>query len=294
MPRKPRLHVPGGLYHVILRGNDRQAIFFDTDDRQRWESLVADGLDEHRHRIHAYCWMTNHVHMAIQCHDRPLSGFMRCIASQYARSTNKKMGRTGHLFERRHRAILVQADSYLQELVRYIHLNPVRAGMVEAIADYPWCSHRAYLTGTPPDWLTLDWVLSAFGESLADARHQYARFMRIDCPTSIWQKFREGSDNDHRVLGDDGFIASLEHDVAQPAVRQTLTELTQVICRQHDVSAAELKSSSRERKYSAVRAEIGLAAIENGIASNAEIARYFVRNQSGTSRAINQLRRQRK
>jgi REP element-mobilizing transposase RayT len=294
MPRKPRLHAPGGLYHVILRGNDRQAIFFDTDDRRRWESLIADGLDEHGHRIHAYCWMTNHVHMAIQCHERPLSGFMRLVASQYARSTNKKMQRTGHLFERRHRAILVQADSYLQELVRYIHLNPVRAGMVEAAADYQWCSHRAYLTGSPPDWLTLSWVLSAFGESPADAHRQYARFMRIDCPTSISQKFREGSDDDHRVLGDDGFIASLEHDVPKPAAQQTLAELAQVICQQHDVSAAELKSSSRERKYSAIRAEIGLAAIEKGIASNAEIARHFNRNQSGLSRAINRLRRQRK
>ena len=294
MPRKPRLHVPGGLYHVILRGNDRQPIFFDTDDRQKWESLIEDGLDEHGHRLHAYCWMTNHVHMAIQCHKRPLSEFMRLVASQYARSTNKKMQRTGHLFERRHRAILVQADAYLKELVRYIHLNPLRAGMVEAIADYPWCSHQAYLTGSPPDWLTLDWVLSAFGESLGDARRQYARFMRIDYPTSISQQFRDGSDADQRVLGDDEFIASLAHDMTQPSARQTLAELSHDICQKHDVSAAELKSFSRERKYSAIRAEIGLAAIENGIASNAEIARYFNRNQSGLSRAISRLRRQSK
>jgi len=152
----------------------------------------------------------------------------------------------------------------------------------------------AYLTGSPPDWLTLDWVLSAFGKSPPDARRQYARFMRIECPASIWRKLREGSDDDHRVLGDDGFIASLGHDVTQPAAQQTLAELTQVMCQKHDVSAAELRSSSRERKYSAIRAETGLAAIEKRIASNAEIARYFNRNQSGLSRAINRLRRQRK
>jgi len=293
MPRKPRLHVPGSLYHVILRGNDRQAIFLDTEDRRRWESLIEEGLNVHRHRIHAYCWMTNHVHMAIQCHERPLSGFMRFIASQYARSTNKKMSRTGHLFERRHRAILVQADSYLKELIRYIHLNPLRAGMVETLADYQWCSHQAYLTGSPPSWLTLDWVLSAFGDSLADARRQYARFMQIDCPNSERQKFRDGSDDDHRVLGDDGFIASLKHVVTQPAAQQTLAELTQVICQKYHVSAAELKSVSRERRYSAIRAEIGLAAIDTGIASNATIAHFFNRNQSGMSRAISRLRRQR-
>ena len=134
MPRKPRLHVPGGLYHVILRGNDRQNIFFDTEDRRRWESLIEEGLRRYKHRIHAYCWMTNHVHMAIQCHDVPLSGFMSLVASRYARSTNKKVNRTGHLFERRHRAILVQADSYLKELVRYIHFNPVRSGLVDDMA----------------------------------------------------------------------------------------------------------------------------------------------------------------
>lgn len=219
---------------------------------------------------------------------------MRLVASQYARSTNKKMQRTGHLFERRHRAILVQADAYLKELVRYIHLNPLRAGMVEAIGDYPWCSHQAYLTGGPPDWLTINWVLSAFGESLGDARRQYARFMRRDYPASVVQQFRAGSDADQRVLGDDAFITSLALDMTQPSAQQTLAELSHGICQKHGVTLDVLKSLSRERKYSAIRAEIGLAAIENGIASNAEIARYFNRNQSGLSRVINRLRRQSK
>ena len=291
MPRKPRLHVPGGLYHVILRVNNRQAIFFDSDDRRRWESLIEAGLGKYLHRIHAYCWMTNHVHMAIQCHERPISDFMRFIASQYSRATNKKMDRTGHLFERRHRAILVQADSYLKELVRYIHLNPLRAGIVDAIEDYPWCSHQAYLGGHPPPWLTLNWVLSAFGESLDDARRQYARFLQVDCPSSTRKKFSDGSDADHRILGDDGFIASLNLEATPPKVQQTLADLAWAICRKHDVSVADLQSPSRERRYAAIRAEIGLAAVEGGVASNAELARYFHRNQSGMSRAISLLRR---
>ncbi len=291
MPRKPRLHIPGGLYHVILRGNDRQPIFFDADDRQRWESLIADGLVMHQHRIHAYCWMTNHVHMAIQCHDLPLGGFIRFIAGQYARSTNKKMNRSGHLFERRHRAILVQADSYLMELVRYIHLNPLRTGLVGALVDYPWCSHHAYLYGNPPNWLTLNWVLSMFGGSLACARRRYAHFMQADYQASIWQGFRDGTDNDHRVLADDGFIASLERNTTPLASQPTLEELAQVICQKYDISRSALISASRDRTYAAVRAEIGLAAIQKGIASNAQIARYFKRSQSGLSRAISQLRR---
>jgi REP element-mobilizing transposase RayT len=147
--------VPGGLYHVILRGNGRQTIFFDADDRQRWESLIEEGVSRYAHRIHAYCWMTNHVHLAIQCHDIPLAKLMGFVASQYARSTNKKINRSGHLFERRHRAILVQADSYLKELIRYIHQNPLRAGMVDDLTDYQWSSHLAYLQGKQPNWLTL-------------------------------------------------------------------------------------------------------------------------------------------
>ena len=291
MPRKPRLHVPGGLYHVILRGNNRQAIFFDNDDRRRWESLIEVGLDRYLHRIHAYCWMTNHVHMAIQCHERPLSGFVRFIASQYSRATNKKMSRTGHLFERRHRAILVQADSYLKELVRYIHLNPLRAGLVDAIEDYPWCGHHAYLNGNPPPWLTVNWVMSAFAESLVDARRQYARFLQTECPASILEKLSDGSDEDHRILGDDGFIASLDREPIPRKAQRTLADLARIICDKHDVSVAELKSPSRERCYTAVRAEIGLAAIEGEVASTAEVARYFNRSQSGMSRAISLLRR---
>ncbi len=229
-PRKPRIHVPGGLYHVILRGNDRQAIFFDADDRHRWESLIATGLEKHQHRIHAYCWMTNHVHMAIQCHDEPLGGFMRFIAGQYAASTNKKMNRSGHLFERRHRAIPVQANSYLKVLVRYIHQNPLRAGLVDNLTDFGWSSHQAYLNGKPPNWLTLDWVLSAFGQTPANARRQYVRFMGIDCQPSTLQQIRECMRDGHRVLGDDGFLTSLNLDKYPPAAQQTFEELAQSFC----------------------------------------------------------------
>jgi len=260
MPRKPRLHVPGGLYHVILRGNNRQAIFFEDDD---------------------------------------ISDFVRFIASQYSRATNKKLDRTGHLFERRHRAILVQTDSYLKELVRYIHLNPLRAGIVDAIDDYPWCGdaiddypwcgHQAYLDGNPPPWLTVNWVLSAFAESLCDARRQYARFLQTDCPTSILEKLSGGSDEDHRVLGDDGFIASLEQEAKPQKVQQTLAELARTICGKHDVSVGELKSPSP-----AIRSEIGLVAVDGEVASTADVARFFRRSQSGMSRAIGLLRQKSK
>jgi len=290
MPRRPRLHVAGGLYHVTLRGNGRCAIFFDADDRRRWDSLIEKGLDRYEHRIHAYCWMTNHVHIAIQCGQSPLANFISFVASQYARSTNKKLNRSGHLFERRHHAILVQADSYLKELIRYIHLNPLRAGVVDELSDYEWSSHPAYASGEAPDWLTLDWVLSMFGETLAGARQRYACFMQVEYRPSIDDKFRRGQDDDARVLGDEEFIASLGSVGHRVATHPTLDDLALEVAHQYGVSAADLKSPSRERRLSRIRAEIALAAIEGGVATNAEVARYFNRSQSGLSLAVSRLR----
>ena len=265
--------------------------FFDTDDRRRWESLIEEGVDRYAHRIHAYCWMTNHVHLAIQCHEIPLSKLIGFVASGYARSTNKKINHSGHLFERRHRAVLVQADSYLKELIRYIHQNPLRAGIVDDLTDYRWSSHLAYLRGRQPKWLTLNWVLSMFGDTVANARQQYARFMQVACPKDISQSLRHGTKSDQRILGDDAFLASLGSELTQPSSQRTLMELTQQICRKYKTSETELASDSRDRLYSRIRAEIGLVAIDGGIATNAEIARFFNRSQSGMSRAINDLRK---
>jgi len=128
MARKPRLHVPGGLYHVILRGNGGQDIFFDDEDRYHLYLLLQHGVERYGHRIHGFCCMTNHIHLAIQVADEPLSGIMQNLSFRYTRWINKKQARTGHLFQGRYKSILVDADSYVLELVRYLHLNPVRAG----------------------------------------------------------------------------------------------------------------------------------------------------------------------
>ncbi len=294
MPRKPRLHVPGGVYHVVLRGNGRRDIFLDENDRRRWETLIEAGLRRYQHRIHAYCWMTNHVHLAIQSSDVPLSGFMRSIASQYARSTNKKINNSGHLFERRHRAILVRDDSYLKELIRYIHLNPVRGGLARSPEYYRWSSHKAYLGDQCPDWLTVNWALRMFGNTDVAARQEYARFMQADVQESMLRKLRHGSDGDGRILGDDGFDSAYNVATVSPPPTLTLEDVVRQVCRRHSVPVYALSSMSRKHIYSQLRAEIGLAAIEGGIATNAEIARRFKRGQSGLSRAIDQLRRQRK
>ena len=139
------LHYPGALYHAILRGNSGQTIFFDDNDRTRFYLLIQEGVERFGHRIHAFCLMTNHVHLAIQIADNSLSRILQNLSFRYTRWVNWRQGKTGHLFQGRYKAVLIDADTYLQELTRYIHLNPVRAGMVRETYKYPWSSYRAYL-----------------------------------------------------------------------------------------------------------------------------------------------------
>src|SRR5919106_2076133 len=177
MARKPRLHVPGALYHVMLHSNGGQSIFFADDDWEHFEALVAEGVGRFGHRIHGYCWMSNHVHLAVQVAEVPLSRIMQNLAFRYTRWVNKRQGRVGHLFQGRYKAILVEAESYLLELVRYIHLNPVRARLVEEPAAYRWSGHRTYIGQAPVSWLTTDWVLSHLAGTERVARRRYAAFI---------------------------------------------------------------------------------------------------------------------
>ena len=177
MPRPPRLHVPGGVYHVILRGNHRQAVFIEPSDRAMLDDLVAETLERFDARAHAYCWMTNHMHLALQVADAPLGPIVRRIAGVYARRIQRRLPTTGHLFERRYRSVLVDADAHLLRLVRYIHLNPLRAGLVVDPADYPWSGHRAYLGLASVPWLTTEFTLRLLGTNRNRARRAYSRLI---------------------------------------------------------------------------------------------------------------------
>ena len=290
MARKPRIHVPGGFYHVILRGNSRQDIFFTKNDRQLWESLISQGVGRYEHRIHAYCWMTNHVHIAIQAGQEPLANFISFVASNYARKINLRSERTGHLFERRYRAIIIDADSYLQELVRYIHLNPVRAMIVAHPEEYPWSSHHTYVGKACPDWLTVTQVLQYFGPTLRSARLRYTKFIDQPQASSLVELMRGGSADDSRTLGPDGWLDRvLDNPVGQLAT-ETLDELIRITCLRYSISERELQSPSRARNLAAIRAEIALTAVEKRIATVSEVARRFGRSQPSISRAMNRLR----
>jgi REP element-mobilizing transposase RayT len=294
LPRKPRLHIPGSFNHVILRGNARRNIYVDEADRLLWQKLICEGIELWQHRVHAHCWMTNHVHMAIQASDSPLSSFIGTLASRYAKAFNKKYRRSGHLFERRYRAMIVQEDKYLLELVRYIHQNPLRARMVSELSEYRWSSHRAYSGAECPSFLTIGTVLSLFGNRLRIARHQYSEFMRESPPPLVLHNIRVGSSEDDRSLGDDDWCKRVLKNARQQSDCETLDQLIERRCEQYGFTEAELASASRARDRANMRGLIALEATDRGLASVTEIAKRFGRSQPALSRAISRRRRQNK
>ena len=291
MARKRRIHVTGGVYHVIMRGNARQNIFLDTGDRATWQSIVKRTFHSYEHRLHAFCWMTNHVHMAIQAGSTPLGPAMSFLSSQYARRFNFKHRRSGHLFERRYRAILVQQESYLKELIRYIHLNPVRAHMVDTPGKYRWSSHNALLGRHQYEWLTTTYVLAMFGSTRRQARQNYQLFMQEDVAETILKQLRRGSDEDERLLGNDDWLADVMDEEWPGRPQQTLNEIIEKICEAHAVNERALAAPRGPHLHSQIRAQIAVEAAQQGVATISEIARRFNRTQPAISQSIRNFQR---
>ncbi|MCB1119116.1 MAG: transposase [Chlamydiia bacterium] len=162
MPRQFRYHAPGAMYHVIMRGNDRQPVFFCDTDRHKFYDLMEEGVEKYEHKIHALCLMTNHVHLLIQVKEVKISKIIHNLSFRFCRYINWKEDRVGHLFQGRFHSKLVDSHAYVKQLVRYIHLNPVHAGITNRPEDYFWSSHRAYLNRDEILWLTKETILDLF------------------------------------------------------------------------------------------------------------------------------------
>jgi REP element-mobilizing transposase RayT len=243
------------LYHVILRGNSSQTIFFDDKDRNHFYFLVQEGIERFSHRIHAFCLMNNHVHLAIQVAGVSLSRILQNLSFRYTRWINWRLGRSGHLFQGRYKAVLVDGDIYLRELVRYIHLNPVRAGVVKEPKDYPWSGHRAYLGFETIPWLTTDWVLSQFSERLSNARRTYEKFILDGKGIGHQDQYYRGIGADSRILGDDNFIDRvLSQKEAMPRPKISLDKVLTEVCRYYRIRQEELASPGKDRRLSEARA----------------------------------------
>jgi REP element-mobilizing transposase RayT len=178
MTRPLRIEYPGAFYHITSRGNERKDIFKSLRDREKFLSYLESATKRYGAVIHAYCLMDSHYHLFIETPLGNLSKIIHHINGAYTNYYNKRLERAGHLFQGRYKAILVEADAYAKELSRYIHLNPVRAGMADNPEEYPWSSCRYYISNEKtPGWLKRDLVLNCFSSKPGTAIKMYKEFV---------------------------------------------------------------------------------------------------------------------
>lgn len=204
MARPLRLEYPGALYHVTSRGDGREDIFLDDDDREAFLALLGEVCGRFTWTVYAYCLMTNHYHLLLETAEPTLSRGMRQLNGVYTQRFNRHHGRVGHVFQGRFKAIVVQRDAYLLELCRYVVLNPVRAGLTADAGQWPWSSYRAIVSEAPATaWLDVPWTLGQFGQQRSRAIGAYRRFVQEGMGRpSPWTEVRHQT-----VLGDEAFAA---------------------------------------------------------------------------------------
>ncbi len=289
MARKPRLHYPGACYHVILRGNAGQDIFFARQDRARFFFLLQEGVEKYKHRIHAYCLMTNHVHLVIQVGDISLSRIIQNISFRYTRYINRRQKQTGHLFQGRYKALLIDAESFLLELVRYIHNNPVRAGIVKLADNYLWSSHTVYLGDVSVPWVTTDWILSQFSNDKKRAVDLYRDFVVAGRDEGHRKEFHHGT-IEGRILGDDRFGEGALVKAAQQVPRKTtMKHVLKKVCQQYGIRQNDLSSGGRQRQISEPRSVAAYIVREIEHLSLTELSLELKRDLSGLSQAASRL-----
>lgn len=206
MARPLRIEFAGALYHITSRGNDRQPIYNNDADRTQFLEQLNGTCDRYDWLCHAYCLMTNHYHLLIQTRTATLSKGMKLLNGRYTQHFNMAHTRTGHVFQGRFKAILVDSDAYLLELARYIVLNPVRARMVHTAEEWPWSSYRATAgMASGHAFLTTDWVLSAFGTQKRYACERYREFVESgEGQPSPWESLKN-----QVYLGSDQFVEDM-------------------------------------------------------------------------------------
>jgi len=283
MPRRLRIHLPGAFYHVTLRGNHQQAIFFVDADRALLNTIVGRALETFASRLHAYCWMSNHLHLLLQAGETAIAAPMRQIASEFARAMQRKTSTTGHFFERRYHATLVDTDSYLLEVLRYVHRNPVEAGIVSSLGAYPWSSHHAYLGLRCESWVCTDFLLGMFAADRAGAVSAYGRF--LECAIEP-EWVRELENREVGVLGSDEFLARVNKAHVRGRPRGSLQDLLAEACQRFEIPLERLSSPIRDSYLAKVRAWIGHQARQRHIATLSEVARALGRTEATLRQAI--------
>jgi putative transposase len=278
MARPLRLEFAGAVYHVTSRGDRREDIFVNDEDRQEWVIVLGLVCERFNWVVHAYCQMSNHYHLLLETPDGNLSAGMRQFNGQYTQRFNRRHGMVGHLFQGRYKAILIQKEAHLLELSRYVVLNPVRAKMVVSPEDWPWSSYSAcFQDQFAPKWLDTDWLLGQFGTHRSQARKAYQAFVLEGCGIASPLL----ATRNQLILGDDAFVDHHQQD----KLPEQLRELSLAHRR-----ALALPLSEYQVRY-ADRDEAMYRAYRSGAYTMAEIATQFSVHYMTVSRAVRKWER---
>ncbi len=289
MPRKPRIEFKGAFYHVITRGNQRQKIFKDTSDYQKFIQFLTIYKNRYHYSLYAYVLMSNHIHLLIETRETPLSKILQGINQSYTMHYNKTYRTVGHLFQGRYKAILCDRDAYLLALLRYIHYNPVRARITEKPGEYPWSSHQAYLgKSNPYSLVDTTPVLKMFSENGARARKHYREFINEG---DVLKKQEVYAVVDQRLQGDDDFVDRVleEYDgeikKEKKKKEHTMPEISRAVANSTGVTLEQLQAAGKDRQVMAGRRLFTLAAQAYGY-KGIEIAKYLHKEASSVTRYL--------
>lgn len=321
MPRRARLDAPGILHHVMVRGIEGCPIFRDDQDREDFISRIRQRVKKTGTKILAWVLMSNHVHLLIFSGPRGISEFMRSLLTGYAIRYNLKYQRSGHLFQNRYKSIVCEEDPYLLELVRYIHLNPLRAGIVRSVDElegFPWCGHGALTGKRMNDWQETEYVLVRFGEEKRKAIRGYRRFVeegekqgrRLDLvggglirSLGGWSQVlslrdaKEEIKHDARILGGDDFVNDILREADRCLRRQlkvggrkrSIDQVIKTMCEEEGIKEEELRNGGQRRRVSQLRTRVSYhLSRELGIPM-AEIARHVGVCASAVVKAIQKM-----
>ncbi len=266
MARKPRIEFEGAFYHIITRGNQKQKIFKDTGDFRKYLDILSRYKDKCKFYLYSYILMSNHVHLLIETTKVPLSKILQGVNQSYTLHFNRKYKTVGHLFQGRYKAILCDRDEYLLTLIKYIHLNPVRAGIVKTPEEYQWSSQHSYAKKTDgKDIIDTDQVLRMFSEDKTTARKLYREYMGNGLSA---EKDEIYSTIDQRILGDERFADRImgEYDESIELGRRVkeykLSEIAAGIEEACGITLKELRGKGKGREISLGRKLMSLTAKE--------------------------------
>jgi putative transposase len=299
MARPLRIEYEGALYHILSRGNDQRDIFVVDDDRVAFLKALGEMSERFEISIFAYVLMDNHYHLLLRTNKANLSKSMQWLGTTYTRRFNLRHFRSGHLFQGRYKSILVQNDAYLTQLSCYIHRNPLRAGIVDRLADYRWSSYRAYAyKRRPPSWLDTQLILSRFdGEERHKAyREKVQRYSQEE--KQVWEDLRHGF-----VYGTKSFLDQIKYKYLSQKADAEFPQLSSILKDKDpadllkkaatilNCNIDEFRESVRiSEKDKIVRDILLLFLWETGLYTNREIGKFFGLSYSAVSRRVHLAR----